>query len=201
MRRFNFPQSGFTLFEVLIAVSVFAVIGALTMTNLIQVGRTGERVSDMQQQLSDIQFALGYLGKDLTQMVDRKVRDQYGDEQAQLIVKEEAISFTRAGWANLLQQSRSNLQRVEYKLEDNTLKRIFWPQLDQGYIEQKIEQEMLQGVEAFEVKLLTTGKETIDFWPLEVEPQTEDPVALEFTLELNGFGEIRRVYELNDVLS
>ena len=129
------------------------------------------------------------------------MRDQYGDEQAQLIVKEEAISFTRAGWANLLQQSRSNLQRVEYKLEDKTLKRIFWPQLDQGYIEQKIEQEMLQGVEAFEVKLLTTGKETIDFWPLEVEPQTEDPVALEFTLELNGFGEIRRVYELNDVLS
>jgi len=32
---------GFTLFEVLIAVSIFAIIGVIAMTNLIQVHRQG----------------------------------------------------------------------------------------------------------------------------------------------------------------
>ena len=41
---------GFTLFEILIAVSIFAIIGTIAMGSLIQVGRTGERVSDAQYQ-------------------------------------------------------------------------------------------------------------------------------------------------------
>jgi len=157
MNRLPTHQRGFTLFEILIAVSIFAVIGTIAMTSLIQVGRTGERVTQQQQLLSDIQFTLGYFGKDWSQMIDRKVRDQYGDVQSQLQLNENGLRFTRQGWSNLLQQKRSNLQRVEYRLQDNTLQRRFWPQLDQGYSEVAVEQDLLGDVEKFEVKLLTGG--------------------------------------------
>ncbi|MBT3205851.1 MAG: type II secretion system minor pseudopilin GspJ [Gammaproteobacteria bacterium] len=189
---------GFTLFEVLVAVSIFAVIGAMTMSSLIQVGRTGEQVTESQRQLSEVQFALGYMGKDVIQMVNRKIRDQYGDEQSQLIIDEGRLTFTRQGWNNLLQQPRSNLQRVEYALVDDVLQRRYWPQLDQSYSEVKIEQVLLKGVEEFSVKLLTKGKEEIESWPQGDQDSSElKPVALELNLELVKFGKVQRVYEIS----
>lgn len=191
---------GFTLFEILIAVSIFAVIGTIAMTSLIQVGRSGERVSYKQKQLADIQFALGYLGRDLAQMVNRKVRDQYGDERPQLEVAENHIIFTRDGWSNLLQQKRSSLQRVEYRLQDEALQRRFWPQLDQGYSEVVVDQPLLQKVQRFEIKLITTGKNKLTSWPNARQPNIAPvkPVALEMTLEVSDFGEIKRIFELPD---
>jgi general secretion pathway protein J len=189
---------GFTLFEVLVAVSIFAVIGAMTMSSLIQVGRTGEQVTESQRQLSEVQFALGYMGKDIIQMVNRKIRDQYGDEQSQLIIDEGRLTFTRQGWNNLLQQPRSNLQRVEYALVDDVLQRSYWPQLDQSYSEVKIKQALLTGVEDFSVKLLTKGKEEIDSWPQGEQDSSElKPVALELNLELLKFGKVQRIYEIS----
>lgn len=192
---------GFTLFEILIAVSIFAIIGTIAMGSLIQVGRTGERVSDAQYQLSQIQFALGYLGRDITQLVNRRVRDQYGDEQPQLKIDEKSLVFTRAGWSNLLGQPRSNLQRVEYRLEDDILQRRYWPQLDQSYTEVSIEQNLLSGVEDFSVRLITLGKETYESWPIDFQANDPvRPVAIEFTVELTNFGRIQRIYEVADAL-
>lgn len=193
-------QPGFTLFEVMVAVSIFALIAAMTMTNLIQVGKSGERISESQRQLADIQFALGYVAKDLAQRINRGVRDQYGDQQPALIIEEGRLVFTRSGWSNLLQQPRSNLQRVEYRLVDDSLLRKYWPQLDQGYEEQALEQNLIGGVEAFSVVLLTSGNETLDSWPVDVQGiSTVEPIALELTLQLQDFGLIRRVFEIDDV--
>ncbi len=193
---------GFTLFEVLVAVSIFAVIGAMTMGSLIQVGRTGEQVNAANMKLSEIQFALGYLGKDITQIVNRKIRDQYGDEQHQLVIAENQFTFTRQGWNNLLQQNRSNLQRVEYILVDEVLQRRYWPQLDQSYTEVRMDQNLLQGVEDFSVKLITEGnKEKIESWPLDATiDKPARPIAIELTLNIKDFGQVQRVFEITDSL-
>ncbi|MBL7000599.1 MAG: type II secretion system minor pseudopilin GspJ [Gammaproteobacteria bacterium] len=192
---------GFTLFEILVAVSIFAVISSMTMSSLIQVGRTGEKVSESQQQLSEIQFALGYLSKDIVQMSNRKIRDQYGDEQPQLLIAENRLVFTRNGWSNLLQQPRSNLQRVQYQLVDNNFQRVYWPELDQSYTEASVTQTLLQKVEEFSVKLLTKGQESFESWPLDAQnTSAASPVAIELTLKLTGLGQVQRIYEISDAL-
>ncbi len=201
MRVNRLSEKGFTLFEILVAVSIFAVISTMSMSSLIQVGRSGEQISESQRQLAELQFALSYLGKDIIQMVGRKVRDQYGDEQPQLSIAEDRLTFSRLGWSNLLQQKRSNLQRVEYRLVGKALHRRFWPQLDQAYTDVSIEQALLQDVEKFSVRLITEGKEKIESWPLDQQNSTATrPVALELTLELAGFGQIQRIYELSDAM-
>jgi len=192
---------GFTLFEILVAVSIFAVISSMSMSSLIQVGRTGEKVSETQRQLSEIQFALAYLSKDIVQMVNRKVRDQYGDEQPQLLIAENRLAFTRNGWSNLLQQPRSSLQRVQYQLVDNNFQRRYWPELDQSYTEVSVTQTLLQKVESFTVKLLTTGQETFDIWPADaLNNSALRPIAIELTLNISGLGQVQRIYEISDVL-
>jgi general secretion pathway protein J len=192
--------SGFTLFEVLIAVSIFALISTIAMTNLIQVGRAGERISNAQQRLSDIQFAMAYMAKDMTQLINRKVRDQYGDEQSQFVLTDNVLQFTHSGWANLLQQTRSQLQRVAYRLDDEKLWREYWFQLDQGYSEQQVKQALLDGVDKFEVRLITTGDDKLETWPAEdgADP-TIQPVAVEISMEVKDFGLVSRVFEVTHV--
>ena len=188
---------GFTLFEVLIAVSIFAIIGVIAMSNLIEVGRSGERIEEADRQLSRLQYSLARIGKDVMQLVPRRVRDRYGDEQAALKIDGERLQLTRGGWSNLLQQPRSNLQRVEYRLVEQGLQRRFSPILDQGYEENTIDQLLLEGVESLRWRLLTRGKKIHDRWPVEdrLEPN-QLPVALELRMEVTGFGAIERIYEL-----
>lgn len=200
MKQTHHQDKGFTLFEVLIAVSIFALIGTIAMTNLIQVGKAGERISNAQQRLSDIQFALGYMAKDMTQLIKRKVRDQYGDEQNQFVLSDNVLQFTHSGWANLLQQTRSQLQRVAYRLEDEKLWREYWPQLDQGYSEQKIRQALLVGVEKLEVRLITSGDDKLEAWPVEEGAGSPLlPLAVEISMEVKDFGLVTRVFEVTNV--
>ncbi len=189
---------GFTLFEVLIAVSIFAVIGVIAMTNLIQVGRSGERIEQADRQLASLQFALSRIGKDLLQLAPRPVRDQYGDEQPALKLTEDRLALTRGGWSNLLQQPRSTLQRVEYELDgDGFLLRRFSPLLDQGLEPRYIDQRLLEGVSDLSWQLLTRGKKTHERWPLEQAlPLDQLPVALVLSFELADFGRVERIYEL-----
>jgi len=131
------------------------------------------------------------------QLVPRPVRDRYGDEQPALKIDGERLQLTRGGWSNLLQQPRSNLQRVEYGLVEQGLQRRFSPVLDQGYEEKTIDQRLLEGVESLQWRLLTRGKKIHERWPVEdrLEPN-QQPVALELHMEVAGFGTIERVYEL-----
>ena len=98
-------------------------------------------------------------------------------------------------------QPRSNLQRVEYRLEDDILQRRYWPQLDQSYTEVSIEQNLLSGVEDFSVRLITLGKETYESWPIDFQANDPvRPVAIELTFEVTNFGRIQRIYEVADAL-
>ena len=190
-------STGFTLFEVLIAVSIFAVIGVIAMTNLIQVGRSGERIEQADRQLSRLQFALARIGKDVLQLSPRPVRDQYGDLQPMVKLDETRLALTRGGWSNLLQQRRSTLQRVEYRVEDEQLLRRFRPLLDQGFEDNSIDQPLLEGVDNLQWRLLTRGKKSHERWPVEeAVPGDQIPVAVELSFELAGFGRVERVYEL-----
>ncbi len=197
MNKPSLHSPGFTLFEVLIAVSIFAIIGVIAMSNLIQVGRSGERIEEADRQLSRLQYSLARIGKDVMQLSPRPVRDQYGDEQPALKIDGTRLLLTRGGWSNPLQQPRSNLQRIEYRLVEEGLQRRFSPLLDQGYEERNIDQLLLEGVEALQWRLLTRGDKVYEHWPVQdqLEPN-QLPVALELRMELAGFGALERVYEL-----
>ncbi len=192
---------GFTLLEIMVAVSIFALIAAMTTTNLVQVGKAGERVSEAQRRLAEVQFALAYLGKDITQIIDRKIRDQFGDEQPGLKLTEDSLAFSRTGWSNLLQQPRSDLQRVEYLLNDSQLVRRYRFHLDQPYTDGPIEQPLLERVSDFSVKLLTQGKQEYEIWPPDTETgDSEEPIAIQITLDIDDIGLIYRVFELNNAV-
>ena len=115
----NIRTSGFTLLEMVVAVAIFAIMAAIAYTGLNHTIKIGSQVSESNQRLSELQFALSYFSRDWLQVSSRKVRNQYGDEESNIVLEENSISFTHGGWPNLLQRKRSNLQRVQYLVVDN----------------------------------------------------------------------------------
>ena len=187
---------GFTLFEMVIAVSIFALMGVIAFTGLGQMTRNGQSVADTNDHLSNLQFAVVYFSRDWTQVSPRKIRDQYGDEQSNIVIANDAISFTRSGYSNPLGNARSTLQRVEYLVLDNQLLRRHWQSLDQGIGEQPIQVVLLDDVESMEVAFQNPLSNLVRVWPPEPGYADGDPILLALKLELSDLGEIIRLLEV-----
>jgi general secretion pathway protein J len=189
-------MAGFTLFEMLIAVSIFALMGVIGFSALGQMTRTGQSVADANDRLSDMQFAVVYFNRDWIQVSPRKIRNQFGDEESNIIIADNSITFTRSGWSNLLGNKRSTLQRVQYLVVDEQLVRRHWASLDQGVAEQPIQVVLLDDVESMEVELQNSSGRAIRNWPAEEGTNDGSPVLLALRLELPDMGEIRRLLEI-----
>jgi len=189
-------NQGFTLLEMVIAVSIFALMGVIAFGGLGQMTRTGQAVADANDRLSDLQFAVVYFNREWIQVSPRKIRNQFGDEEPNIIIDDNVITFTRSGWSNILGHRRSTLQRVQYLLLDNKFVRRHWRSLDQGIAEQPIQTVLLENVESLEVVFQNSLGKSIEEWPLGTGSDKGEPIMLMFRLELPDMGEITRLLEV-----
>lgn len=97
-----YRERGFTLMEVLIAVTITAVIGLGVWQVINGVVRSRDRVDEVADQFDGLQRAMLLLERDITQIVNRSARDVYGDYQPALTTRQEgfALVLTRQGWRN-----------------------------------------------------------------------------------------------------
>ena len=208
--------AGFTLVEVLIALAITAFVSVIAYTSLSTVMTGVESLRENTDRIYAINRAFMILSRDLRQIAPRSVRDEFDEREPALVGGELArfnLSFTRAGWHNPLGHPRSTLQRVNYRLEDEALWRDSYPVLDRAADTEAQSVRLLDGVEELHLGFLgtldalqkKTGKTSIDTsnWQENWVPDTGAPgaelplpVALEITVRLKGWGEIRRVYAL-----
>ena len=192
---------GFTLLEMVVAVAIFAIMAAIAYTGLNHTIKVGNQVGESNLRLSELQFALSYFSSDWLQVSPRKVRNQYGDEESNIIIKDNSVSFTRSGWANLLQRKRSNLQRVQYLVIDSKLVRRHWLSLDQGIGEEPLDNVLLHNVNALEVHFVDASEKAIDTWPDDLVRDERQPIALKIGVDISRLGKTWRYLEIpNGVL-
>jgi general secretion pathway protein J len=211
----NSPR-GFTLVEVLIALAITAFVSTIAYTSLSTVLNGAERTQQSAERSYQVNRALMILSRDIEQFVARPVRDEFGEPEPALQGGPAArflLSFTRSGWHNPQGQPRSNLQRVNYRVEEEVLWRDSYPVLDRAGDTSAQEVKLLEGVEALELAFLdsladvqgsgrSTALETRNWaesWVQDPARQGQvlaPPVALEVRLQLSDWGELRRLYAL-----
>ena len=195
---------GFTLLELLVAISIFGLLSVIAYSGLSSVLNTRQALDEHMERLAEIQRTNLFLTADLRQIVKRGIRDEYGDLQNPLISNElnsditsRLIELTRSGHPNPLGVTRSNLQRVAYRLEENTLYRLSWTELDRDPESLPYEVELCTDVTDLSFRFLDDQQEWHDQWPpLEGAATTALPRGVELILELEDWGEIRRLYTL-----
>ena len=199
-------QKGFTLIEVLIAMAIFAILSVLAYGGLEQVIQNRSQTEEALNRLRQIQLTMSKMQRDFEQIVNRKGHDELRGELPALATGEGTdllVHFTRHGWRNPAQLTRSHLQRIAYKLDDDTLTRISWPYVDRAQDSQAIETELLNNIQEVSIRVMDAQNEWQTSWPINTSssptpgvPPSDLPIAIEVTLKLHDWGDIVRLYRI-----
>ena len=193
---------GFTLLELLVSVSVFAILSVMAYGGLSNVIDNSQQTDVAMERLQQVQLAMLKVSRDLSQLSVRNIRDEYGNPNNYIMNGDGDtifVEFTRNGQRNPAEFKRSHLQRVAYRLDENTLTRLHWPQLDRSQEMEPHESVLLDQVESAEIRYLDSNLEWHNEWP----PLSQDNqggnsptglTAIEFKLQLQDWGELVRVF-------
>ncbi|WP_228704302.1 type II secretion system minor pseudopilin GspJ [Marinobacter daqiaonensis] len=201
-------QNGFTLMEVLIAVSITAVIGLGIWQVLSGVMTSRERVDQIAEEFSGLQKTFLLLERDLRQVVNRPVRNIYGDYEPAIASEgqEFELVVTRQGWRNPLGNQRSSLQRSAWEFTGDEIRRRYWVMVDQAQEDESLDQLLLGDVTDFVVRFMDENRTWQDTWPPPNQampsgpgaPILPLPRAVEVMVTHNRFGEVRRLFLMPD---
>lgn len=185
-------QCGFTLLELLVGLALLSVLTVLTWGGLRNVLHFNQRLQPQLERIESLQATFYLMEQDLEQVLARPVRDALGGTLPAL-AGGDRLALTRAGWRNPLEQPRSSLQRVEYRLDDGILTRRYWPVLDRVPRNQPLATPLLHGVSVFAVRFMTGQQRWVPLWPPANMPPRLLPTALEVQLQIEGYGPVRRL--------
>ena len=187
-------QQGFTLLEILIALAIFAIMSMMAYAGLAAILDARASTVPRAQQLAELQTTLYLLNEDLSQIINRSIRDEFGTTESAFSVGrgKEIVVFTRTvpSWSN--DAGTNSLLRVSYSLEKDVLYRQVWSLPDRT---QQTECRRRKLMTAKSV-VLTKYNPSTQTW----EPFTGSggiPAALDISFNLEGLGTIHRSFLIN----
>ncbi|MGH1470444.1 MAG: type II secretion system minor pseudopilin GspJ [Cellvibrionaceae bacterium] len=222
-------QAGFTLLEVLIAIAVTVTVAGMAYTFFDSAIEASESSEEVLKNVNELETVWQLLATDVHHMIDRKlpsssvsVGSSSGNAPAfmggdpsvantNFLQGEYLLRFVRDGWANPLQQVRSDLQRVGYRWQDEQLWREYWAERNQAYDTEPTGRRLIaENITAIKIRFLPKTSKSVASGPWVNEwPPTRSsssvgqvgsmPIAFEITLTLEGMGDVQRTFALPGV--
>ena len=193
---------GFTLIEVLVAVTIFAIISAMSFRVLTVILESRERVESATKRWREIGLAMSRIEQDLSSLVNRPARDAGGISQKPLVGvqvprgDEGHLMLTRMGALDL-PGALGAPQRVGYRFRDGVLEQLDWPVLDQGPRTRPTVTPILEGLNAFDIRYLDHRGQWHTLWPqrdlTSGGPGQDAPAAIEISMALASGERITRL--------
>jgi len=198
-------QCGFTLLEILVAVAILAVMGVMAYRGVSEARIATENAEGHLDRLRQVQRAMQLVVNDFRTLTRRPVRESIGDGYRATLLRDPnsstLVELSHAGWPNGAGTPRGTVQRVVYLLEDGKLVRQYWTVMDATLATVPVKRELLDRVQRVEIRYLTSGREWITEWPQFNNTQDFNlytrPLAVEITVVLEDWGEIRRLVEVS----
>jgi general secretion pathway protein J len=195
---------GFTLLEILVAVSILAIMSVMAYRGVSEARVAVENAGGHMDRLREVQRAMNLLVSDFRTLAPRPVREPIGDGFRAALRRDPngvtLVELSHAGWPNGAGTPRGTVQRVSYRLEERTLIRDYWTVTDPTLANVPVSRRLLAQVDRIEIRYMTAGREWVTQWPDLGSPGDlgfrSRPMAVEITIVLTDYGELRRVIEV-----
>lgn len=182
-------RQGFSLVEVLVALALFALLGAAGAAVLIAGVDNREVMGAAAGRLARLQRLEATLRADLGQAADRTVREAEGRARPHAFVggtgEGVLFDFVRHGRVDAAGAPRAALERLDYRLVDGRLERRAYPHLDGTRPGPPL--VLHEGVRTARVAYLSQGQEGAAWTGSTARPL---PDAVRLELELDDFGPV-----------
>jgi len=186
--------SGVTLLELLVVVAVFSIMSAAAYSSLRSSLKAEENFEAAMADLEAVQMSLAIFQRDVMQLSARATRDAFGDSAGAIVLLDgRELAFTRGGNFSSLKLDQPELTRVAWTLQDDRLVRSTWRRLDGTQGDPPLSAALLSNVSRLRIRVLDQANLWHLDWPLGGGGRVR---AVEITLELAGWGEIRRLLPL-----
>lgn len=184
---------GFSLVEMLVAIAVFALIATASLATVRFAVDSRSQIRERSERLAVLQRAHGLLKADIGQSVRRKTRDETGRRFVASFYGNGSpaptLGVVRGGWENAFEASRPSLQSVEWRVEDDELRRSTRSALDGAQREPPT--VVLEGVTNVQFEFLLSGEWLTTFVSTPTRPA---PDAVRVTLTVEDFGPVQMTF-------
>ncbi len=204
MRRENLRQRGFTLIEIMVATVILAVMAMMAYRAVGEARVAVTAAEGHMGRLREVQRAMHLMVSDFRTLAPRPVRELIGDGYRAALLRDPnavtLVELSHAGWSNGAGTPRGTVQRVSYRLEERKLIREHWEVTDPTLANLRVKRELVSEVERIEIRYMNSGREWVTQWP----PFNSSadfgfrmrPLAVEITIVLSDYGELRRLIEV-----
>jgi general secretion pathway protein J len=184
-------QCGITLLELLVVIAVFSIMSVAAFGSLQNSLKAEENFDASMKELEAVQVSLTIFQRDIMQLSPRTIRDAFGDNEPAIVLLDgQELLFTRGGNFSSLRLDHSELTRVAWSLRDEQLIRSYWRRLDSTQGDRPLSASLLSNVTRLQIRVLDRDNIWHLDWPIAEGGKIR---ALEITLELKDWGELRRL--------
>lgn len=196
----------FTLFEILIAVFIFAILGTLAGLTLHSTIKTHQRLRGIDDELMNIQISLLLWQRNVANIIDRPITAANGATYPAVSTIDGGVAFTNLGRLNPGFQDKSSfLTRVGFVFQNGKLIFENWPVLDfTADSATPAKKVLLDHVQSMQVQFVDQHNQVVSFWPQpqqmennsKKQKQSDLPKAIILTMSLQRWGRVQRIVNL-----
>ena len=187
---------GFTLLELLVAITIFAVLAVLSFGSVRNMLSFDTGLQSATRRYETLRYAVVIMEQDLGAVAPRSVRDALGASEPALRagLKGELLTFTRRVPDVSHFEGGPALRRIRYRVQDGSLYRDVWDGLDRTPDTGLHTQRLLRDVKALKLRFFDGGG-WVEFWPRDENAASQEqlPQGVEFSIEFNNALSLRRV--------
>ncbi|MDP3559699.1 MAG: GspJ family type II secretion system protein [Legionellaceae bacterium] len=182
-------QSAFTLIELLIALSILAIMATLGIGVLYHSTVAQGRVRQHLDELQKLSYAISRLQQDTEQITDRSIRAENYRVFPAFIGQAHYMEFTRGGSSNpgyILRQS--SLERIAFFCKNHTLWRRRFLRLDPISRNDSHDEALLKGLQTCQFHYLSHQLQNLDIWRAQARTlhQRPEPLPKAILLEMHS---------------